>query len=162
VRLPYSLILVLVSSCSTTGNTLDLLMPDRWGVGAGNSSITGKTYGSGSSISHGRGGGGETTDRYEEVYNGDETLTATWLEWDIPNATDDSVSFTGMRDSFISDYRSINAPEPDGLLSVHRTVDQSGGETWSLGASEALTTAIIGLLAALGFKLRKDHKNGKK
>ena len=159
MRLPLSLLVFTVASCSTTGSTLDMIMPDRWGVGTGTSSFKGKTRGAGTSFSH---NGGDEVERYEEVFSGDEVVAATWLEWDIPSATSGDISFTGMRDSFISDYRSINSQESTGLISVHRTVDQAGGETWSIGASEALTTAIIGLLAALGFKLRKDRKNGKK
>ena len=151
-----------VASCSTTGSTLDMLLPDRWGLGAGTAAITGKTYGSGSSVSHGGGQGAGTIDRYEETYKGDETITATWFEWDIPNVSADRVSFEGMRDSFIQDYRGRSAQSSTGLISVSRQVDETGAETWSIGASEALTTALLALLAALGYKARKDKRNGTK
>ena len=137
-----------------------MLLPDRWGIGAGTAEITGKTFGSGSTVSHGRGHGEGTMDRYEETYNGDESITATWFEWDIPNVSADKVSFTGMRDSFIRDYR--GEPPSPGLISVSRQVDETGAETWSIGASEALTTALLALLAALGYKVRKDKQNGTK
>ena len=157
MRLQLSLIILMLASCSTTGSTLDMLLPDRWGVGAGTSSITGKTYGMGSITSH---GGGESTDRYEESYSGDGSSAATWFEWDIPNISSERVSFSGMRDSLIRDYR--GAPPSSGLLSVSKTIDETGGETWSVGASEALTTALLALLAALGYKVRKDRQNGTK
>ena len=159
MRLPRSLLMIALASCSTTGSTLDMLMPDRWGVGAGSSSVTGKTYGSSDMISHG-GGGGES-ERYEETYTGDESIAATWFEWDIPNVSSDKVSFTGMRDSFINDYRVATQPTP-GLLSVSKHVDEMGAETWSIGASEALTTALLALLAALGYKVKKEYRNGPK
>jgi hypothetical protein len=159
VRLPRSLLMTALASCSTTGSTLDMIMPDRWGVGAGSSSVTGKTYGSSDMISHG-GGEGES-ERYEETYNGNETIAATWLEWDIPNVSSDKVSFTGMRDSFIRDYRGSTQPSP-GLISLSKQVDETGAETWSIGASEALTTALLALLAALGYKIKKDHQNDTK
>jgi hypothetical protein len=135
-------------------------MPDRWGVGTGTSSFKGKTHGSGTTTTHGQGQEGASSDRYDEVFSGDETVAATWLEWDIPNATSERVSFSGMRDNFIRDYR--GAPPSQGLLSVSRVTDDTGGETWSIGASEALTTALLALLAALGYKFRKDKKNGTK
>ena len=158
MRLPLSLIMLVASACSTTGSTLDMLMPDRWGVGAGSASITGKTHGSSNTIAH---GGDSSSDRYEETYNGDETITATWFEWDIPNVSADKVSFTGMRDSFIRDYRGSTSPS-SGLISLSKQVDETGAETWSIGASEALTTALLALLAALGYKVRKDKQNGSK
>ena len=89
-------------------------MPDRWGVGTGTGSFTGRALGQ----EHGG-------SAYQESFGGDETLTSTWLEWDIPNATSDPVSFSGMRDNFIRDYR--GAPPSDGLLSVSKTIDESGG-----------------------------------
>ena len=159
MRLPRSLLMIALASCSTTGSTLDMIMPDRWGVGAGSSSVNGKTYGSSDMISHG-GGGGES-ERYEETYTGDETITATWFEWDIPNVSSDKVSFTGMRDSFISDYRDATQTTP-GLISLSKQVDETGKETWSIGASEALTTALLALLAALGYKIKKEYQNGSK
>ena len=137
-----------------------MLLPDRWGVGAGTTDVTGKLFGSGSSVSHNHGSSQTTADRYEETYTGDETSTATWFEWDIPNVSADKVSFTGMRDSFIRDYR--GEPSSTGLISVSRQVDETGAETWSIGASEALTTALLALLAALGYKVRKDKQNGTK
>ena len=136
-----------------------MILPDRWGVGAGSSSITGRTYGSSNTLVHGN--GGEESERYEETYNGDETIAATWFEWDIPNVSSDKVSFTGMRDSFIRDYRGATQTSP-GLISVSKQVDETGAETWSIGASEALTTALLALLAALGYKIKKEHRNGSK
>ena len=158
MRLPLSLLMVALASCSTTGSTLDMLMPDRWGVGAGSASITGKAYGTSNNVSH---GGEASSERYEETYDGDETIAATWFEWDIPNVSSDKVSFTGMRDSFIRDYRGSAPPSP-GLLSISKQIDETGGETWSIGASEALTTALLALLAALGYKIKKDRQDGTK
>jgi len=150
--------MIALASCSTTGSTLDMLLPDRWGVGAGSASIYGKAYGTSNTIDH---GGDASSERYEETYNGDETITATWFEWDIPNVSSDKVSFTGMRDSFIRDYRGSTQPSP-GLISLSKQVDETGAETWSIGASEALTTALLALLAALGYKIKKDRQNGTK
>ena len=145
-----------LASCSTTGSTLDMLLPDRWGVGAGTAAVKGKTFGTSAAL----GGSGSDT-RYEETYTGDESIASTWFEWDIPNVSSDKVSFTGMRDSFISDYRGATQPTP-GLLSVSKHVDEMGAETWSIGASEALTTALLALLAALGYKVKKEYRNGSK
>lgn len=134
-----------------------MLLPDRWGVGAGTAAVKGKTFGTSAAL----GGSGSGT-RYEETYNGDESIASTWFEWDIPNVSADKVSFSGMRDSFIQDYRGVSAAPTPGLISVSRQVDETGAETWSIGASEALTTALLALLAALGYKIKKERKNGTK
>lgn len=151
-------LIMLLCACHTTSSTFDALLPDRYGVGTsfGKYSYLGRTTSSGDGSI---GGGGETTG---ENGRGNVDLTAIWFEWDIPSINGRDVSFTGMRESLESDYRELRTKDkPAGLLSVSKLVDEeTGEETWSIGASEALTTAIIGIFAALAYKMRK-RKNGR-
>ena len=87
----------------------------------------------------------------------------TWLEWDIPSVGEEPVSVRGVRERAVQDYKEWREPEPpsDSLVSITKqtTVDETGmiSESWSFGATEALSSALIGLLGFLGFRLARSH-----
>jgi len=143
--------------CGTTSSFLDAALPDRYGLG---SSFTSGGY-SGRQI----GQTGADTIRETGKYELDSIVT--WLEWDIPSVGADPVSVRGVRERVVQDYRDWREPEPEkeSLLSVtrHTSVDEATGavsESWSFGAAEALSSALIGLLSFLGFRLARSRFTG--
>ena len=140
-------------SCSTTSSFLDAALPDRYGLGS--TFTTGSYRGS----QQGFEGGGVV--RESGSYNLDSIVT--WLEWDIPSVGEEPVSVRGVRERAVQDYKEWREPEPpsDSLVSITKqtTVDETGmiSESWSFGATEALSSALIGLLGFLGFRLARSH-----
>jgi len=145
-----------LASCSTTSSFLDAALPDRYGLG---SSFTSGGY-------NGRQMGQTGADLVRETGKYELDSIVTWLEWDIPSVGADPVSVRGVRERVAQDYRDWVEPEPpsDSLVSLtkHTTVDETGAisESWSFGAAEALSSALLGLLSFLGFRMARSRFAG--
>lgn len=142
-------------SCGTTSSFLDTALPDRYGLG---SSFTTGGY-------SGRQIGQTGADMIRETGSYKLDSIVTWLEWDIPSVNSVPVSIRGVREQVATDYRDWRAPTSDSLVSLTRrtTVDETTGEveqSWGFGLSEALSSAVLGLLSYAGFRLFKSRGSG--
>jgi hypothetical protein len=148
-------VIFVVVSCGTTASFLDTALPDRYGLG---SAFTTGNY-SGRQV--GQTGG----DAFRETGSYKLDSIVTWLEWDIPSVDSAPVSVRGVREQVANDYRDWRTPTSDSLVSLTRrtTVDELTGEveqSWGFGLSEAVSSAVLGLLSYAGFRLFKSRSSG--
>ena len=144
--------LLFLNSCSTGSGVLDILMPDRLGMG--------HSFVNGSMSSRMTGNFAGT-----ESGSYDEDINAVWFEWDIPtvNASPRS-SFADMRERVTQDYSNFREPkkDEDSLVSItkHSVMDEETGEvseTWDFGLSSAIYSALATFFTILGFKLMRNR-----
>ena len=149
------ILLLLLTSCSTSSGVLDILMPDRLGIGHSfvngsmSSRMTGDFMGA-------------------ESGSYDEDINAVWFEWDIPTVNSSPrSSFADMRERVTQDYSNFREPkqEEDSIVSItrHSVMDEETGEiseTWDFGLSSAIYSALATFLTIFGYKLMRSKATG--